>query len=98
MSKTKTKFPNSIHRYRERLGFTQDQLAYIIGCKHSRGIRRFESGGAMPGSLMMLRIAVALRVSVDYLYEETFKLLREEVRATEERMPKGQQGVLPLPI
>ncbi len=52
----------------------------------------------MPGSLMMLRLAAALRVPVVYLYEETFKLLREEVRTTEERMPKGQQGVLPLPI
>jgi transcriptional regulator with XRE-family HTH domain len=98
MSKSKQRYSNHLTRYRERLGFTQEHLARIVGCKHSRSIRRFESGDAMPGSLMMLRLAAALRVPVVYLYEETFKLLREEVRTTEERMPKGQQGVLPLPI
>ena len=97
MSKTNTKYPNNIQMYRERIGFTQDQLAHIVGCKSSRRVRRLESGWVIPGSLMMLRLAAALRVSADYLYEETYKQLREEVRGTEERMPKGKQGVLPLP-
>ena len=97
MSKTKTKYPNSVQKYRERLGFTQEQLALIVGCKNGRRVRRLESGWVMPGSVMMLRLAAALRVSVDFLYEETLNSLREEVRATEERMPKGTQGVLPLP-
>ena len=46
----------------------------------------------------MLRLAAALRVPVEFMYQETFINLREEVRDREERMPKGQQGVLPLPI
>ena len=96
MSKTKTKYPNSVLKYRERLGFTQEQLAHIAGCKSSRRIRRIESGGVMPGSVMVLRLAAALRVPVEILYMQTYDELREEVRATEERMPKGQQGVLPL--
>jgi len=44
MSKTKTKYPNSVQHHRERLGFTQDQLAHIVGCKNKRSIRRIESG------------------------------------------------------
>jgi transcriptional regulator with XRE-family HTH domain len=97
MSKSKQRYSNHLTRYRERLGFTQDQLAHIVNCKNSRTIRRFESGEAMPGSLMLLRLAAALRVPVDYLYQETFTVVQKEVRTTEERMPKGQQGVLPLP-
>ena len=97
MSKTKTKFPNSVLRYRERLDFNQDKLAHIVGCKSSRNIRRFEDGEIMPSAILMLRLGAALRVPVDTLYEETYKRVREEVRATEERMPKCQQGVLPLP-
>lgn len=96
MSKTKTKYPNSVLKYRERLGFTQEQLAHIVGCKGSRRIRRIESGGVMPGSVMVLRLGAALRVPVEILYMQTYDELREEVRAIEERMPKGQQGVLPL--
>ena len=98
MSQTKTKYRNSVQKYRERLRFTQEQLAHIVGCKSPRTIRRIENGEVMPGSLMVLRLGAALRIPVDTLYEETYMLLREEVRATEERMPKGVQGMLPLPV
>jgi len=98
MSKTQTKYPNSLLRYRERLGFTQKQLAQIVGCRRAQTIRRIESGITLPGAITMLRLAAALRVPVEFMYQETFINLREEVRDREERMPKGQQGVLPLPI
>lgn len=97
MSKTNTKYPNSVQHHRERLGFTQEQLAHIVGCKNKRSIRRIESGEVMPGSLLVFRLGAALRVMVDSLYKDTYESLREEVRATEERMPRGTQGVLPLP-
>jgi transcriptional regulator with XRE-family HTH domain len=98
MSKTENKYPNKMPYYRARLGFTQEQLAYIVGYRNLRWIRRIESGEVIPGSLMMLRLATALRVPVDFLYADTLNILRVKVRATEERMPKGQQGVLQLSI
>jgi transcriptional regulator with XRE-family HTH domain len=98
MSKTKTKAPNNLSLYRERLGFTQAQLAQLVGCRTAKSIRRMESGTTVPGVITVLRISAALRVPVEFLYQETFIKLREEVRATEERMPKGRQGVLPLPV
>jgi DNA-binding XRE family transcriptional regulator len=98
MSKTKIKYPNSLLRYRERLGFTQDQLAQLVGCRRAQTIRRIESGSTLPGVMTVLRLSSALRTPVEFLYQETFINLRDEVRAKEERMPKGQQGVLPLPI
>jgi DNA-binding XRE family transcriptional regulator len=98
MSKTKTKYPNSLLRYRERLGFTQDQLAHLVGCRRAQTIRRIESGSTLPGVMTVMRLSSALRTPVEFLYQETFMNLRDEVRAKEERMPKGQQGVLPLPV
>lgn len=97
MSKTQTKYPNSVLRYRERLGFTQAELAEMVGCKHSRSIRRIERGSVLPTTAVMLRIALALRVQIEFLYLETNLNLRDEVRAKEERMSRGRQGVLPLP-
>ncbi len=97
MSQTKTKYPNHLTRYRERLGYTQEQLAELIGCKLSQTIRRIESGKVGPGVVTVLRLSAALRVPVEFLYQETFLNLRDEVRVTEERMPRGRQGVLPLP-
>lgn len=96
VSKTKTKYPNHLSRYRERLGYTREQVAELIGCKRGQTIRRMESGKVAPGVVTVLRLSAALRTPVEFLYQDTYSNLRDEVRATEERMPKGRQGVLPL--
>jgi DNA-binding XRE family transcriptional regulator len=96
LSKTKTKYPNSLVRYRERLGLTPVQLARLAGCKHGSSIRRMEMGHVLPGVVTVLRLSAALRAPVEFLYQETFKSVREEVRALEGSTAKGQQGVLPI--
>jgi len=98
MSKTKTKFPNDLLRYRERLGLTQEHLAHLVRCRRAQTIRRMESGATMPGVITAFRLSAALRVPVEFLYQQTFIYLRDEVRAAEEQMPKGQQGMLPLSL
>jgi len=97
MSIPKQKYPNHLTRYRERFGFTQQQLACIVGCRRRETIGRIESGLTLPGVITLLRLSAALRVPVEFLYQETFISLRAEVREQEERMSKGTQGVLPLP-
>jgi transcriptional regulator with XRE-family HTH domain len=84
--------------YRQRMGFTQEQVALLVGLQNERTVRRFESGGTLPGSQTILRLGAALRVPVEFLYGDTYKALREEVRAREEGMPRERQAMLPLPI
>ena len=96
MSKPKQKYLNHLTRYRERLGFTQEQLATIVG-RRAQTIWRIESGLTLPGVVTAFRLSAALRTPLEFLYPETFISLRDEVRGNEERMPKGRQGVLPLP-
>ena len=98
MSKTKTKYPNDLLHYRERIGLTQEQLAHLVRCRRAQTIRRMESGATMPGVVTAFRLSAALRVPVEFLYRQTFINLRDEVRAVEEHLPKGQQGLLPLPL
>ncbi len=98
MSETEYKYPNSALRYRLRLGYSREQLAQLIGCKRGETVRRIESGEVIPRAVTVLRLSAALRTPVEFLYQETFINLRDEVRATEECMPKGRQGVLPLPL
>lgn len=98
MSKTKTKYPNNLLHYRERVGFTQEQLARLVRCRQAQTIRRMESGATLPGVVTVFRLSAALRVPVEFLYRQTFINLRDEVRVAEEHMPKGQQGLLPLSL
>jgi len=97
MSKPKQKHPNHLTRYRERLGFTQEQLARLVGCRRRQTIARIEAGASLPNVKTLLKLSAAVRAPVEFLYEETYLCLRTEVRLQEERMPKGTQGVLPLP-
>ena len=97
MSKPKQKYPNHLTRYRERLGLTQQQLARLVGCRRRQTIGRIENGVTLPGVITLLRLSAVLRVPAEFLYQETYIRLRAEVRLQEERMPKGTQGVLPLP-
>jgi transcriptional regulator with XRE-family HTH domain len=80
------------------MGFTQEQVALLVGFQSERTIRRLESGGTLPGSQTILKLGAALRVPVEFLYQDTYKALRQEVRGREEHMPRGRQGMLPLPI
>lgn len=98
LSKTQTKYPNNLLRYRERLGLTQEQLAHLVRCRRAQTIRRMESGATIPGVVTALRLSAALRTPVEFLYQQTFTNLRDEVRAVEEHMPKGQQGMLQLSL
>lgn len=97
MSRPKQKHLNRLTRYRERLGFTQEQLAHIVGCRRRQTIARIEGGTSLPNVKTLLKLSAALRVPVEFLYQDTYLRLRTEVRLQEERMPKGTQGVLPLP-
>jgi DNA-binding XRE family transcriptional regulator len=97
MSVTKQKYPNHLTRYRERLGFTQEQLASIVGCRRRQTIARIEAGASFPNVKTLLSLSAAVRVPVEFLYRETFLNIRAEVRLQEEQMSKGTQGILPLP-
>lgn len=98
MSKTKIKYPNHLTRYRVRLGYTQEQLAKLVGCRRAQTVRRLESGTTLPGMLTILKLSAALRTPVEFLYNDTFISLRDDIRRQEELTLKGIQGVLPLPV
>ena len=98
MAKTKMKFPNSVLYYRQRMGFTQEQVASLVGLRSDRALRDLETGKRFPRSITILKLGAVLRVPVEFLYRDTYHSLREEMRAREEAMPKTRQGVLPLPL
>lgn len=37
-----TRLPNYLRRHRKRDGFTQEQLAYLLGCRSSSKVSRYE--------------------------------------------------------
>ena len=78
------KHQNSLILYRERIGYTQLQVAALLGATSTASLSRFERGHQLPSLPTALKLAIIYRVPVDYLYSELYGLLRERIRAKEQ--------------
>jgi transcriptional regulator with XRE-family HTH domain len=76
--------------------FTKEQVAKLLGHKSPRTLARLERGCNLPGVATLFRLSAILRVPAEFLYQDLYATLRQEIRNREEHMPVGQQGVLQL--
>ena len=58
--------PASIKKVRTEKGFTQKQVAQILGIAE-QAYQRYEYGKTVPSALMLVALADAFEVSLDYL-------------------------------
>ena len=65
---------NRIRKAREQAGFTQEELAALIGISRT-AIARYESGDIEPKLKNLIAIAEQLNVSCDYLLGMKFQQL-----------------------
>lgn len=94
----KPKYQNHLLHYRNRMQFTKEYVASLIGYKSGRTIARLESGWIFPSVPNLLKLSAILRVPAEFLYQDVYIEIREEIRKLEEKMPVGQQGTLPFPM
>jgi len=94
MLKQKYKHPNSLIIYRQRMGFTQAQVAQLLGQRDTKRISNLELGRRLPSLPTSLRLAVIYRVPVDFLYSELYSSFRDEIRNREKTLSLGRQGSL----
>ena len=67
----------AIRRFRKNRGFTQDQLAEMVGVKRSV-ISKYESGTISPSYVMINKIAAALGIPVLDLVEDAGPVIGEK--------------------
>jgi transcriptional regulator with XRE-family HTH domain len=71
------RYSNNLKSHRKRSGFTQEELAFLLGLKEHSAISRFEHGEREPG----LRTALAYRMLFHRDLHELFPHVHEEVSA-----------------
>lgn len=64
-------FANRLRECRLNLGYTQDEMAMILGIT-TRGYRNYELGKREPNLSFLVALADKLNVSMDYLIGRTF--------------------------
>jgi len=88
----RSKPKNRLLVYRKRLGFSQKQVAHLLGQADTSMISRYERGGSAPTLTGALQLEIICRAPVAFLFRELYEELRQEIRKEEERLAgRGQQ-------
>lgn len=66
------------------MGFTQKQVARLLGHRDATMISHYEHGRALPPLLMALSLEIIYRVPVAFLFPELYNQLKQQVRKHEE--------------
>ena len=73
------------------MGYTQKDLAFLLGLKNYSTISRWEQGTAIPGIVVLLKLSILFRTLPGELYFDLIKELREEVYIREKSLQTKQR-------
>ena len=62
------KLPNYITKYRKQAGFSQEEVAYLLGCRDMTGISRYEMFRREPSLRIALAFSIMFRVPAERLF------------------------------
>ncbi len=79
------RIPNCLWKYRKVSGYTQRQVALILGVRNTGMISRWENGSRLPSPVNILRLAALYGTLADALYADMMRRLREEIKTNRER-------------
>lgn len=75
---------NNLVLYRRRMGFTQRQVARLLGHRDASMISHYEHGRALPPLAVALSLELVYRVPVAFLFPSLYDELKLEIRRKEE--------------
>lgn len=86
--------PNNLDMYRRRMQFSQEQIAHLLGYKDNSVWSKYERGQRLPSLVNALKLAIVLRVPIEFLFHMLHDDLRDQIRADEERLAQPTQQPL----
>ena len=86
------RLPNRLWQYRKRMGFTQQEVATMLGYLSREEISDFERGAKLPSFISALKLELVYRVPVAFLFPDLYARLKTQVREKEERLRSAKAG------
>lgn len=75
---------NNLVLYRRRMGFTQKQVALLLGHKDASMISHYEHGRALPPLTVALKLEIVYRAPVAFLFPAMYEEWKQQIRHKEE--------------
>ena len=94
MRQNKQQHQNMLDHFRRRMGFTAAHVAHLLGHQDASALSDYERGEHTPSLANALRLGIILRVPVEFLFPALYDVLRNEIRAQEERLAAPEQQTL----
>jgi transcriptional regulator with XRE-family HTH domain len=73
------KLPNYLRTYRKRSYFSQDEVAFLLGCKNGSKVSRYENFSRQPTPETMFAFEIIFRVPVRELFAGTYHKVERDV-------------------
>ena len=90
--------PNDLVLYRRRMGFSQKQVAGLLGQPDTSMVSHYEHGRALPPLIVALKLEIIYRTPVAFLFPAMHDELKRVIRAKEESMAgEGQRPLFTNP-
>jgi len=85
---------NNLVLYRRRMGFTQKQVAYLLGQRDTSMVSHYEKGRALPPLTVALGLEIIYRVPVAFLFPVMYDELKRQIRDKEKSLAGAGQRPL----
>ena len=83
--------PNCLRRYRRIRGYSQKDVALIMGIKSSDSICKWEKGQSFPSMKNAFKLALAYRILPFALYTDLLDSLKGEIQKGEDALAQERK-------
>jgi len=80
------KLPNYLKSHRKRLGLTQDQVAFLLGCRSGTKVSRYERFARVPPLRTAMAFAAVYHTSVETLFAGVYDGVERETEPRARRL------------
>ena len=85
---------NNLVLYRRRMGFTQKQVARLLGHRDTSMVSHYEHNRALPPLIVALRLEIIYRVPVAFLFPAMYNEMKLQIRELESSLAGPAQPPL----
>ncbi len=83
---------NNLWTYRKKMGFSQKRAAHFVGFKGTNALSRYEHGSKLPSLVNALRLEIAYRTPVAFLFADLYGQLKKEIRRREQKLKRDMEN------
>ena len=91
MKDTKPRYSNRLWAARKAMGYSQKEVAYLLGHQNSPQISRWEKGHSMPNTIDLLKLSAIYHRLANDLYWDLFLTLREDVNEKRKSLKQNDE-------